>query len=200
MIFPNSRNDLNALKGTPDYAAALKLILGSTKHWVNIAGPDDPPEWVEQTALDTLSRFEFTEAEFLAELAALGIAPTTASPPPVVMPSKADLAAAAANRRWQAETAGCTWNGKPVATDRDSQSKLIAEYVAIQAGLRADPSPWKFADGTFASLTNAEAAQMILAARSHVAACFEVEAVVLAEIDAGTITTVRQVNAAAWPA
>lgn len=195
----NSRRDLDMLKGTPDYAAALKLILGSTKHWVNIADPNDPPEWVEQTALDTLSRFEFTGQEFLAELAALGIAPTTAPPPPVVMPSKADLATAAANRRWQAETAGCMWSGKPVATDRDSQSKLIAEYVAIQSGLRADPSQWKFADGTFASLTNAEAAEMILAARSHVAACFEVEAVVMAGIEAGAITTVRQVKESAWP-
>jgi hypothetical protein len=188
------------LKGTPNYAAALRLILGATKHWINTADPEDPPSWVERTALDTLERFEFTEQEFLAELAALGIAPTTAPPPPVVLPSKADLAAHAANRRWEAETGGCTWNGKPVATDRDSQSKLVAEYVAIQAGLRADPSPWKFADGTFASLSNADAAAMILAARAHVAACFAVEAAVLAEIEAGTVATVRAVNAASWPA
>jgi hypothetical protein len=195
----NSRRDLEMLRGTPDYAAALRLILGSTKTWTNVAHPDDPPQWVEQTALETLSRLEFTEEEFLAELAALGIAATTAPPPWVEPPSKIDLIALAADKRWRAETGGCRWNGKPVATDRDSQSKLMAEYVAIQAGLRSDPSLWKFADGSFASLSNANAAAMILAARAHVATCFAVEAALLADIDVGAVTTYRQVHEAGWP-
>lgn len=112
-----------------------------------------------------------------------------------------DLAAYAAERRWRAEVGGCLDpEGRAIATDRDSQAKLLAEMVAIGAGLRSDPSPWKCADGAFASLTNAQMVATIATARAHVAAAFAVERDVVAAIAAGTITTKEQIDAAAWPA
>lgn len=110
----------------------------------------------------------------------------------------ADLLAALADQRWQVETGGCPWNGHVIQTDRDSQAKLIAEFVAIGADLRADPSPWKFAGG-FAIVSNADMLSAIATARAHVQAAFAKEAELAAGIAAGTVTTLEAIAAAAWP-
>ncbi len=120
--------------------------------------------------------------------------------PADIQPTPSDLRARAAAKRWAVETGGCLDpSARPIATDRDSQAKLIAEMVAIGAGMRTDPSPWKLADGSFSSLTNVEMLAVIAAARAHIAAAFAAEAVVLAAIDAGTITTLAAVDGWAWP-
>lgn len=120
-------------------------------------------------------------------------------PTPPAPPSKDELKAYAAARRWAAETGGCEWNGHTVATDRESQAKLIAEFVALGGGLRTDGSPWKMADGSFVGLTNAQAAAMIGAAHAHIAGAFAIEAAVCAGIEGGTITTTAAIDAAGWP-
>lgn len=114
---------------------------------------------------------------------------------------KTHLLAYAANKRWQVEIAG-TLDGddRPIATDRDSQGKLMADMIAIQAGLRTDPSGWKLADGSFAMLTNAQMMGAITAARDHVVAAFATEAAVVAAIISNTITTTAQIDEADWPA
>ena len=116
--------------------------------------------------------------------------------PSTIPPSEAEMIAYAAARRWRAEVGGCVVDGHQVATDRESQSKLLAEFVAIGGGVRADPSPWKFADGEFASLTNAQMAAVCMGVRAHVAGAFATEGQVLAQITAGTITTTAQIDAA----
>lgn len=110
-----------------------------------------------------------------------------------------ELRAYAAEKRWQVETGGCPWSVHVVATDRDSQGKLIAEFVAIGAGLRTDGAPWKMQSGGYVAMTNVQAAQMIAAARVHITLAFATEASVLAGIAAGTVTTLAQIDAAAWP-
>ncbi len=117
-------------------------------------------------------------------------------PTPVV--TKADLKAHAAAVRYGVEVSGCVWEGQRVHTDRESRANLIAEFVAIGAGLRADPSPWKFVDG-YASVSNEQMLAVVLAARTHVTAAYAVEDAVIASIDAGTIATKEHVNAAGWP-
>lgn len=107
---------------------------------------------------------------------------------------KPGLKSYAAERRYAFEVGGCTWNGWPVATDRESQNKLLAEFVAIGGGLRTDGAKWKFADGVFRSLTNTQAAAMITAARTHIATAFETEDQVIAAIDAGTVTSTAQID------
>lgn len=117
-------------------------------------------------------------------------------PPP---PTKDELRAYAAEKRWQVEIGGTPWNGHVVQTDREAQTKLIAEFVAMGAGLRADPSPWKMRGGNFLMLTNEQMGSVILAVRTHVATAFGVEANVLEAIEDGLTTTVAQIDAASWP-
>lgn len=107
---------------------------------------------------------------------------------------RAALVSYAAQRRWQKETGGCSWGLHQVRTDRDSQAKLIAEFVAIQAGVRPDPSPWKFADG-FALVSNMDMGAVILAVRAHIAAVFAKEAEIVSGIEAGTITDTATIDA-----
>lgn len=117
----------------------------------------------------------------------------------VAMPSKQALAEYAADKRWRVETGGCPWNGRIISTDRDSQSKLIAELVALGAGLRIDSSPWKFGDGSFANLSNAAMGSVILAAQTHISGSFAYEAAVLNAISAGTISTFDEIETGDWP-
>lgn len=110
------------------------------------------------------------------------------------------LTAYAALKRWRVETAGfIDSDGRAIATDRESQSKLIAEMVAIGAGIRAEPSQWKLRDGSFASLTNAQMQAVIIAARTHIATAFAVEREAATGIAAGTITTEGAIDALQWP-
>lgn len=114
--------------------------------------------------------------------------------PPVA--TKADLAAYAASRRYEKEVGGIVWNSLLVHTDRDSQGKVIAERLAIEAGERNDPEGWKFADGIFRLVSNEEFISLSNAIRQHVRDCFAMEALVLAQIEAGAITTTAQIDAA----
>lgn len=104
-----------------------------------------------------------------------------------------------ADKRWYVEVGGTTWAGKHVATDRDSQGKLLAEFVAITNEIRMDPSPWKFGDGQFELISNEDMLGIILTARSHIANSFAIEAYVLNEIASNNITTTEEVDQASWP-
>lgn len=108
-----------------------------------------------------------------------------------------DLKAYATHRRWLKEIGGTIWNGWPVHTDRESQSKIIAERLAIEAGERTDPDGWKFADGQFRMVSNEDFMGLASAVRQHVRDCFALEAAITAQIEAGTITEYSQIDAAA---
>ncbi len=129
------------------------------------------------------------------ELADRGIVRAEILDPEPLPPTTVELATYAAARRYQVEVAGCSWGTYTVATDRESQGKMIAEFVAISGGLRTDPSPWKFKDGTFASLSNADMSAVALAARAHIANAFALEEQALAAITAATITTYAGIDA-----
>jgi hypothetical protein len=110
-------------------------------------------------------------------------------PPDPPAPSAADIA----SRRYQAETAGFTWNGYYIATDRESQAKIDTEDRAIDRGLRADGKGWKCIDLTtnqivFRATTNAEMHDLATASYAYVSACFDREAVLLDQLSAGTLT------------
>lgn len=107
-----------------------------------------------------------------------------------------NLPAYAAAKRWEREVSGTVWNGWPVLSDRESQSKIIAEAVAIEKGERVDGDPWKFADGEFRPLTNEQMDELAAAVRLHVRNSYGIEAQVLAAIEAGAITTEAQIDAA----
>ncbi|WP_186389465.1 DUF4376 domain-containing protein [Stappia sp. TSB10P1A] len=118
------------------------------------------------------------------------------SRPPAPAPLPAELIALAADLRWRAEVGGMEWRGWPVHTDRQSQTKVLAEHVAVTSGSRLDGEPWKFADGLFRELTNADVQDLARAVREHVRASFAAEAAVAADIEAGVIVTREAVEAA----
>lgn len=107
-----------------------------------------------------------------------------------------DLIAYTAQKRWEKEVGGTVWDEWPVHTDRESQAKLAAERLAVEAGERDEPDGWKFADGVFRLLTNAEFVALSNAVRAHVRGCFAAEAGVLVAIEAETITTTGEIDAA----
>lgn len=115
------------------------------------------------------------------------------APPP---PSKQELAAYTAAKRYEKEVGGTIWNGWPVHTDRESQGKIVAERLAIEAGEREDTDGWKFADGVFRMVSNEDFMALASAVRQHVRDCFALEAAVLAQIEAVTITEYSQIDAA----
>lgn len=115
-------------------------------------------------------------------------------PPPA---PAVDLVAYAADRRWRAETAGIVVAGAAIATDRESQALIMGARLYAQA-TPAATFQFKTAGG-FVSLDAAQIEAVALAVAAHVQACFAVEAAVLAEIEAGNITTLSQVDGAAWP-
>lgn len=106
----------------------------------------------------------------------------------------AELKAHVASLRYDREVAGTTWNGLPVHTDRDSQSKVQAERLAITTGDRQDGDAWKFADGEVRPLTNTEFSELASAVRAHVQAAYAAEGRVIAEIDASILTTLSEVE------
>lgn len=109
---------------------------------------------------------------------------------------KSQLSAYAADVRWQKEVGGTLWNGWPVHTDRESQGKIIAERLAIEAGERDDPDGWKFADGQFRMVSNADFIDLSNAVRDHVRQCYAIEALVLTKIETGDITSEAEIDAA----
>lgn len=115
-------------------------------------------------------------------------------PPTPPAPTKDELLAYAANRRWEIEVGGCMWDGSPVSTDRDSTARIMGEFIAIMAGIRQDGGNWKFADGTFRKLSNAQSQSLGLTVRAHVAGVFIKEAAIQAGIADGKITTYSQVE------
>lgn len=105
-----------------------------------------------------------------------------------------------AQKRWEKEAGGITFNGMSVATDAVSQTKIIGAVVGVQM----DPLSsiqWKMADGTFATLDAAAVTAMAMAVRAHVQACFDNEAVLKAEIEAAeTAEEIAAVDLdAGWP-
>lgn len=93
--------------------------------------------------------------------------------------------AAIAARRWQAETAGITVNGTAIDTGRDSQALITG--AAVSAMLDPNYSVrWKTPNG-FIDLTGEQVIGVATAVRAHVQACFDREAELLGELEAGTL-------------
>ena len=87
-------------------------------------------------------------------------------------------------RRDQAIGAGVTLSGLTVGTDDTTQTRIMG--AAMSAMLDPDYTvAWKAADGTFATLTAPQVIAVAQAIRTHVQACFDREAEMLAAMDAG---------------
>lgn len=179
-------NEINAKVpegGDPTFETPQHLLEDSIISWLT-----SNPAATDEQVVATMERALNNWADVPSEVLVPDEGPLT----------KEQLLAYAADKRWQKEVGGTVWNGHGVATDRPSQSKSLAEFVAISANLRTDPSLWKFKDG-FAELSSADMSQVVLAGRAHVAACFAVEGSLEVSINDGTVTTKAEIDVAAWP-
>lgn len=101
----------------------------------------------------------------------------------------------AAQRRWEKEVGGVEVGGITVMTD-DRSKTLIA---GARMGADNDPSftaQFKPAGGSFMEIDAVTIAAISDAVLAHTQACFAIEASVVSSIDAGTITSTAEIDAA----
>ena len=119
--------------------------------------------------------------------------------PIIPPPSREQLLAHAAAKRWRVETGGITVAGVAVATDDRAKMMIIGARSAAIAD--ADwTTDWIGADGAIHRLDAAAMIAISDAVQAHVGAAFSAYAAILAAIEAGTITSLAEIDAAAWPA
>lgn len=115
---------------------------------------------------------------------------------PVVAPPLAEhLIAYAAQRRYEVEIGGMDFEGTRVATDQNSQTKVLGARIAAVA----DPSfatPWFGEDGSSVALDAAALVALSNAMLAHVQGSFVTRETVNTQIAAGTITTLAEIDAA----
>jgi hypothetical protein len=100
-----------------------------------------------------------------------------------LLAAEADLA----DLRWRHEVGGITLKGiGPVATDRETQSRLTGLVQAHETGLMAAPVSWKTA-GAWVDLGAEDLRAMAQAVTAHVQTAFAAERAVLAQVQAGKI-------------
>lgn len=98
------------------------------------------------------------------------------------------------SRRDKALVAGTTVNGVTVATDNVSQQRITG--VALAATVDASITVrWKLPDSTFVTLTAAQIIDIAQGVRTHIQACFDREAELLAALEAGQSYDID----AGWP-
>ena len=106
---------------------------------------------------------------------------------------KGMVAGVAVVRRVGNENSGCSVGGVTYPSDRETQAKLTAAALFAQVD-NTQIFQWKLADGSFSEpLSAAEMIAVAAAVGGYVKACFVEEAEVVAEIDAGTITTREEI-------
>lgn len=116
--------------------------------------------------------------------------------PPVHVPTADDHRANVAAERYRREIAGITLDGKQIETGRDSQALITG--AALASVLDPEYScQWKTPAG-FVQLNSEQIIGVASAVRAHVQACFDREAELLAEIDAGTYS--EEMLSVGWPA
>jgi hypothetical protein len=108
------------------------------------------------------------------------------------------LHAYARDQRWRAEIGGTTIAGIPIATDDRSKIMIVGARVAAQA----DPgwqTVWRGIDGAGYPIDASAMIAISDGVQAHVNATFALLATVTAAIEAGTITSTEQIDAAFQP-
>ncbi|MNM46285.1 hypothetical protein D3C81_572220 [compost metagenome] len=163
---PNIRNPKYTAHGSIDVELE-HVALG----WIPFTASPDDTDIEGQAIFEGLERGDFGTVE------------PYVAPVLTVEAQRARIAA----RRYQAEVTGIQVGETMVDTGRDSQALITG--AALQSLI--DPSyslRWKTATGVFIELDAQQVIGMATLVRAHVQACFEREAALLAELDAGTLT------------
>lgn len=119
--------------------------------------------------------------------------------PPVVAPTKQELKDYTAAKRYVIETSGLiSQTFGPLLTDRATQNTLASTIQSIDLGIVTPPINFKAPSG-FASLDRSTLVAIATVVGAHVQAAFNTEMTVVAEIEAETIATFAEIDAADWP-
>ena len=115
-----------------------------------------------------------------------------------VPPSKAELYAYAADKRYRVITGGIVFNGVPIGTTDEYVTRIKNKRDLIRDGQAA--TPFKMVIGSITidatlDLMNA----LVKAVGDYWQSGFDVQASVNDQIASGAITTYAQIDAAAWP-
>ena len=118
------------------------------------------------------------------------------TPPAPPAPSKDELRAYSGEVRWSKETGGITLqSGARISTDTAAQAKLAAAKVAFDNGTQVGTIAFKTRDG-FVDADAATVTAAYAAVVEHIQNCYTLERSVFDQIDAGTITTLEQIDEA----
>ncbi|UPT85178.1 DUF4376 domain-containing protein [Bradyrhizobium barranii subsp. apii] len=120
---------------------------------------------------------------------------TTFAQPTATTYSRPQLKVYAAAVRYDKEVGGISVGGMSVSTDRVSQSMINGAYN-MAAHDASFTTKWKAENGNFTPLDAPTIIALAVAIGQHVAACFSTEADVVAQIDAGTLISIPEINAA----
>lgn len=105
------------------------------------------------------------------------------------------LSTYATSKRYAKEIGGITVSGVPVATDDRSKQMILGARLAAQADSNWSTS-WVAADGSIVPVNASTIIAISDAVQAHVNDCFTTFALVKADIDSGTITTIAEIDAA----
>lgn len=89
----NTRSDLEALRGTPEWPVTLRMLAGATVNWRNTAPEGEASVWEQSDDLTLLTRLGVNKDWLSAELSAANIsidppqAPAVTAPPPAPVPA-----------------------------------------------------------------------------------------------------------------
>jgi hypothetical protein len=168
----------------------------------NTMVPPNDPDFAAWLALYANPTAIANEAELAVVLQAYGsklpawlfTAASFIQPAPSVY-SKSQLAAYSADARYRKASGGCTIGGKPYLTDPVARNTVGSahDYAVANPGHITD---WKLADGTFIQLDEAQLAHVLQQMATFVQACFTCESTNFTGINAGSMTTLAQIDAA----
>lgn len=163
---------------------------------VNLYTPAFAAGMVNVTALSPQPQLGWTYAN--------GVFAAPAAP----APTQAQLAAYANAKQWALATGGYTITLTPVgapaaeafvfATDATSYSLMTGKALRLQQANPPAATNWQFASG-FASIATADFIAAAIEVADFMQATWNTLETVLATIAAGTITTMAEVDTAAWP-
>ncbi len=106
-----------------------------------------------------------------------------------------NLVSYAERKRWEKEIGGITLNGISIATDDRSKQMIMGARIAAQDDENFS-TPWVGLDGAIYPLDAPALIMVSNAVLAHVSSCFAIYASVKGQIDAETITTTAQIDAA----
>ena len=119
-----------------------------------------------------------------------------------ILASKPQLKSEIANKRYQVETCGISFNNTHFSTDRDSQTKYIGALLSVRQ--ESNPSDvlitWKLSDGSFIPLLGSDIIDLAVTVRNHVQNCYEKEAEYITLIDTANTSVLESTDfGSGWP-